>query len=601
MGQRQPLLSSFLKARLSRRIVTWIFLSIITIEAIILVPSVYRRERELLSHLRSLSAAQASGILEAQDLSQLSDQELLIYLQKIQHNPLVLGGTLYSQSGSPIGSFGQPPQLTAAQIQQAGRFDRYWRRQDRYDALWSMSPLEGRYQLVIRHDATQVRQEFFAFIARIVGLVLIISVFVTLATMVGLEQLLIQPIMRLRQDLLKAGQAIREDASPRVLPFESVASDRNDELGDVIAAFDQMFSQITDAIATRKASEVRFRTLVEQAADAFFVIDAAGTIIEVNQQACDSLGYSQAELLSLKVPDIQANFSQEDFRALWRTLKPGLSLNREGQHRRQDGTLFPVEVRASMLALGNQQVILALARDISHRKEAEAALARLAEIGELAAMIVHEVRNPLTTVVLGLKSFQSPDLPERSQIRLALALEESDRLQRLLSEILLYTRQQELDLAEVDLNQVVQELLPRLQALPVAAGRLITLQLAPHPVYVQADTDKLKQVLINLVTNACEAVVPEAKILWRVRQMTQTRAVIEIHNGGEPIPPAVLSRLTQPFFTTKPTGNGLGLAITRRIVEAHQGELRIRSSASEGTWVTVSLPTHLPPASSAQD
>ncbi|MBD0266768.1 MAG: PAS domain S-box protein [Cyanobacteria bacterium Co-bin8] len=578
----------FLKARLSRRIVAWIFLSIVVIEAVILVPSVYRRERELLGYLRALSAAQAEGILGTQELAQIGHQELLVHLQKIQQNPVVLGGTLYRQDGSLIGSFGQAPQLTAQQIQ-SGRQDRYWRRQDRYDALWSMSPLEGRYILIIRHDTTQVRQEFFAFIGRVVSLVLVIAIFVTIVTMLGLKRLLIQPVLQLRQDLLKAGAAIHDDADIGALEFASRASLRQDELGDVVTAFDQMFGQITDAIATRKASEARFRMLVSQAADAFFVLDAAGQLTDINQQACDSLGYSREELLSLTIFEIEPTLTQATFEQLWTTLKPGLYLERQGQHRRQDGTHFPVEVRLGMVELGNQPMILALARDITQRKKAEAAMARLAEIGELAAMTVHEVRNPLTTVLLGLRSFQSLDLPERSRQRLSLALEEADRLQRLLSEILLYARQQTLDLVELELNGWISDLAPSIQALPIAEKRILQGVPATEPIYVQADRNKLKQVLINLLTNACEAVSAGDTITWQVEKTPHHQALIRVRNGGEPIPESVLPKLTQPFFTTKPSGNGLGLAITRRIVEAHHGSLTIESSRG-GTVVTVSLP-----------
>ena len=93
-------------------------------------------------------------------------------------------------------------------------------------------------------------------------------------------------------------------------------------------AFDQMFGQITEAIATRKQSENRFRTLVEQAADAFFVVDRAGRVIDVNQSACHSLGYDRASLLQLSVPDIQTAINAEEFQRLWQRLQPGNSPNR---------------------------------------------------------------------------------------------------------------------------------------------------------------------------------------------------------------------------------------------------------------------------------
>ena len=187
-----------------------------------------------------------------------------------------------------------------------------------------MSSLQASHVLIIRHDASWVQQEFFSFIARIAGLVLIISVFVTGATLFVLRKILITPILQLRLDLLQAGQAIRDDCDTHKLAFASLDNARPDELGDVIAAFDQMFGQITDAIATRKESEARFRTLVEQAADAFFVVNRQGQFIDVNQSACNSLGYGRDELLGMKVLDIQTNLSAAEYQQLWQNLRPGM-------------------------------------------------------------------------------------------------------------------------------------------------------------------------------------------------------------------------------------------------------------------------------------
>jgi len=592
VGPKLRLIGEFLNAKLSKRIAYWVFLSIVVIEAVILVPSVLRRERELLGHLRSLSTAQALGRLDAATLADLQDEMLVDYLQDIQTNEVILGGAIYDLDGTQVGGFGEMPQLTLGESQ-LGR-GHFYRRQQRYDAAWEMPPLRDRYVLIVRHDATSVQREFFGFIGRITGLVVIISVFVTGATLVVLRRLVIKPIMLLRQDLLTAGRAIGDDRNTQTLRFKSLPYALADELGDVIMAFEQMFGQITAAVATRKQSETRFRTLVEQAVDAFFVVNAAGQIVDVNQNACDSLGYSRDELLQLTVADIQTTVSQADFELLWQQLRPGLPQTREGWHQRKDGTGFPVEVRLGLLDTGGDRYGLALARDISDRKVSEAAQARLAEIGELAAMIVHEVRSPLTTVLLGLNSFRTLDLPERSQARLTLALEESERLQKLLNEILLYSRDPTLDLEPVDINALVQTLAltlgQDLENPDSEAGPQIVVITLDHPVMVRGDRNKLKQVFINLIANAQEACPGDGTITWVVQSPEAGQVTVTVHNRGEAIAPEVLPLLTRPFFTTKSSGNGLGLAITKRIVEAHQGQLAIASSAESGTTVALHLP-----------
>ena len=246
-----------------------------------------------------------------------------------------------------------------------------------------------------------------------------------------------------------------------------------------------------------------------------------------------------------------------------------------------------VEQRTAELRQTNEQ----LQAEMNERKQAEQEIARLAEIGELAAMIVHEVRNPLTTVLLGLSALGRIELPEHAQLRLVLALDEADRLKRLLDEILLYAKRQVLECQALEVNDFVAGMLDSICTLPAAEGRRIELVSMLPSAWILGDCDKLKQVFINLIENACEAVADDEVITWRTDLGTSPEQVcISIHNAGNPIPTEILTQLGTPFFTTKPSGNGLGLAIVKRIVKAHAGELTIQSEAGIGTTVSVQLP-----------
>jgi signal transduction histidine kinase len=211
---------------------------------------------------------------------------------------------------------------------------------------------------------------------------------------------------------------------------------------------------------------------------------------------------------------------------------------------------------------------------------------RLAAIGEFASTIVHEIRNPLTTINLGLNYFKRTDLSEASQVRLALATSELDRLKHLLSEILLYAKPQVLQLTSVDVRELSAEILESIADAP--ERQQIKFATLDSPTAVLGDRDKLKQVCINLLRNACEASPPEESVRWQIDR-TADLICLSWHNGGKPIDPEHLSKLTQPFFTTKPEGTGLGLAIVKRIIDAHGGELAIESGET-GTTVTVRLP-----------
>ena len=342
MTARAQALSNLFQARLSRRIVWWVFASIVVIEAIILIPSVYRREQELLTYLEELAAARATGILSAADDSTLTDAELLESLQQIQQMPAVVGGVLYDVEGNQVGSFGEPPMLEFADLQRRTTYLN--RRRNRYDALWSMSPLDGRYLLVIRHDTASVEREVYQFIGRIAGLVLIISVFVTVATLAVLEPLLITPILTLRQDLLRAGEAARQDQPPP--EFKSLRFRRRDELGEVIAAFELMFQQVTAAIAERKQAETKLRLSEEKFSKAFrsspnpIVISALtdGRILEVNDSFLNLYRGLRQDVINRTSNELNLWVDPRDRNQMTQTLRTeGFVFNQEYQFQNRFG------------------------------------------------------------------------------------------------------------------------------------------------------------------------------------------------------------------------------------------------------------------------
>jgi signal transduction histidine kinase len=169
--------------------------------------------------------------------------------------------------------------------------------------------------------------------------------------------------------------------------------------------------------------------------------------------------------------------------------------------------------------------------------------------------------------------------------------DEANRLQNLLQEILLYAKPQLLQSEELDINQFIEEMLISLGEMPEASERHLEF-ISLHPgSKIRGDRDKLKQVLINLVRNAYEAIAPGEIVTCKVSQNEDPSFIcIAIHNGGNPIPSDILPKLTQPFCSTKPGGTGLGLAIVKRIVDAHQGKLSIQSQVETGTTISFTLP-----------
>jgi signal transduction histidine kinase len=239
------------------------------------------------------------------------------------------------------------------------------------------------------------------------------------------------------------------------------------------------------------------------------------------------------------------------------------------------------------------QAVTACSIDLKLSQEKLIERERLAAIGEFTAMIVHEVRNPLTTIQMGLRHAQKVLYSDADQQRLALASSEAERLNHLLNEILCYAKPQVLELKKINVSEFLNELLVQIQALPEALERYIDYEKGAPEIEVMADINKLRQVFLNLFRNALEAIPPHETVsCWLWDDGPANRLGISIHNGGTPIPPALLPQITTPFCTTKPSGTGLGLAIAQRIITAHQGELVITSN-STGTTVNIYLPIRI--------
>ena len=381
--------------------------------------------------------------------------------------------------------------------------------------------------------------------------------------------------------------AVNQELEDRVAARTAELQQRNEQLKAEINERQQAEEKL-------RQSEEQLRQIAENMQQVLWLYSSNGEPIYINsafetvwQRSCqewyshphcwDAIHADDRSRVEQAFSQAENNGYQEEYRITWA----------DGSTRVIRDQAFPIRDE-----LGRVYRIAGIAEDITAQKQAEQeklkAHAALAEVGELAAMIVHEIRNPLTTVAMALNAFQRLDLTETYQERLALARDEAERLRNLLNEILLYAKPQVLQLEELELNEWIADLLDTIALLPSVQQRHLEGIPAQTAVRVLADRNKLKQVIINLVNNACEAIAAGEVVTWRIDCLAG-QAYIRVHNGGEPIPAEVLPKLTRPFYTTKSSGTGLGLPIVKRIVEAHGGELLIESS-NAGTTVSVQLP-----------
>jgi sigma-B regulation protein RsbU (phosphoserine phosphatase) len=251
-------------ARLSKRVIFFVFSSIIAIEGILLIPSVMKKNEDLIEQVREITAGKVAVAMQTVK-PEASGQEILSRVSKLENpnKPLPLngklkhiisGGALYTKNGELVGTFGEKPELSFQEINNKKLTFRYG---NGFDATWMPKKLGRDYILVCRHDVSTVRSELNQYAFTIATLIVVISAFVTVSVWIALKPLLIKPILSLRSDLLNLGEAIGNDLEPPT--FQSSFIKRKDELGDVILAFNQMYGQISEAISKRKQAELELQ------------------------------------------------------------------------------------------------------------------------------------------------------------------------------------------------------------------------------------------------------------------------------------------------------------------------------------------------------
>ena len=379
-----------------------------------------------------------------------------------------------------------------------------------------------------------------------------------------------------------------------------------------------------------RQSEQLFRTLVEQAVDPTYLHDLDGRVVEVNPRACESLGYTRDELLGLTVADVDPTFIGDDHpNRYWSALPLEEAVSFETQHRRKDGSLFPVDVRLCLIEMEGRKLILGSARDISERKRAEEEKERLAAqlrqsqkmeaIGQLAGGVAHDFNNILTGI-LGYVELAEMDLDAGSatKARLADALYQirqgAQRAAGLTRQLLAFSRRQVSQPRGINLNDTLAEMAKMLRRL-ITENIVLDFVRAPDLRSVLADPGLVEQVIMNLAVNACDAMPDGGQLTLETGNVTLDDKYAATHPEAHPGPyvllavsdtgcgmdTATMQRIFEPFFTTKPMGHGtgLGLATVYGIVRQSNGHISVHSKPGHGATFKIYLPVAEGPAERA--
>lgn len=357
---------------------------------------------------------------------------------------------------------------------------------------------------------------------------------------------------------------------------------------------------------------------VDSAPIGIFRLDADGHVVSANEAACRSLGYTQEELQALTIYDIDPNFTPEIWRAHRTRTRESGGRTLQSTHRRKDGSVFPIEVIVKQVLFNGSLFSVSFVRNISERIQADQERKRLEErmleaqklesLGVLAGGIAHDFNN-LLMVILGNLDLTIRDLPESSSVHPMLDDMNSAARQAtdLCRQLLIYAGKGESVMYPTNLGALLRA---QAQMLEVSASKSIRLVIETNDNLPQilADASQLRQVFMNLIINASDAIGDspgvitlttgivdcDIEYLENLQLSTPLKpgqyVFAEVTDTGCGMTEVVRSKIFDPFFSTKTTGRGLGLAAVRGIIHNHGGAIRIYSEVGKGTTFKLLFP-----------
>jgi PAS domain S-box-containing protein len=347
--------------------------------------------------------------------------------------------------------------------------------------------------------------------------------------------------------------------------------------------------------ALRK-SEERLRSIVESAVDGIIVIDERGLMHAFNPSAERLFGYKADEVIGRNVNMLMPNPDRERHDGyLHNYVHTGaqkiIGIGREVTALRRDGTTFAVHLSVGEMQLGGRRYFTGILHDLSDRVALEHQLAEnkaLAKLGEMAAVVAHEVKNPIAGIRGALQVITSR-MPEEQRDRSILLdiIARLDALNRIVQDMLMFSRPRALRKEPIALGILVADTASMIERDP----QMSTLEIGVRgSADVVGDREMLQIVFQNILMNAAQAMEGQGKIDVTIWHSDDTCRV-DIADRGPGMPEEVRGKVFEAFFTTKHRGTGLGLPIARRVVEAHGGRIQIDVPASGGTIISVQLPT----------
>lgn len=329
----------------------------------------------------------------------------------------------------------------------------------------------------------------------------------------------------------------------------------------------------------------RFEYITMYANDIILLTDNSLKIIEANDRAVKTYGYAKKELMTLKIDELLASDSGPTVASLIRRVQVEDGLTYETIHSRKDGSTFPVEVSLRLIVVNEEPLYQSITRDITERKRFEKEMVRLERlnlIGQMAAGIGHEIRNPMTTVRGFLQLLEKYQELNKHKHYFSIMIDELDRVNLIITEFLSLAKNKSSNLEISNINDIINAILPLAQADAIKMGSYINIELETIPDLLLNEKE-IRQILLNFIRNGIEA-MPNGGIITIRTSLADGKLVLSVQDNGSGITAETLARIGTPFFTTKENGTGLGLAVCYSIASRHNATIKVDTTPTGTTF-----------------
>lgn len=378
--------------------------------------------------------------------------------------------------------------------------------------------------------------------------------------------------------------------------FETTVKIIRNEDGDVekMVAVGRDITKRKQAEDELCATKERLESFIKNNGDAIWVIDRDEKVVEANAAFGQLFQWKTEEIIQQALPITPPNLAHQTRELHEKVLSGQSVIGFETIRLRKDGTLVDVSTTLSPIhdTTGHIIGIAGTCHDITEKKQAEQLLInseKLSIAGQLAAGIAHEIRNPITAIK-GFIQLMKSGVSEK-KLYYEIMSSEIERIEMILSELLILAKPQMIHSDRKDIRNLLAQVTTLLESQAILNNVEIITECESDLSPILCDQNQLKQVCINFIKNAIEAMSLGGTLLIQVKTQNENSLILRFIDHGCGIPEHILTKLGQPFYTTKEKGTGLGFMVSKKIIESHHGTVSVFSKENEGTTVEICLPT----------